>query len=59
MMPFQWCKSLSDGLLPGPSLNKLLDGVLMRFLLHGYAFSADIETTFLQHILDKLNRDFI
>ena len=51
--------SLNDCLLPGPSLTESLFGVLIRFRLHRYVFSADIEKAFLQIILDESHRDFV
>ena len=50
--------SLNDCLLPGPSLTESLFGVLIRFRLHRYVFSADIENALLQIILDESHRDF-
>ena len=51
--------SLNDCLLPGPSLNESLFGVLIQFRLHRYAFSADIKEAFLQIMLDVSHRDFV
>ena len=51
--------SLNDCLLPGLSLTANLYGVLIRFRLHRYAFSADIENAFLQIILDESHRNFV
>ena len=39
--------SLNDCSLPGPSQTESLFRVLIRFRLHRYAFSADIEKAFL------------
>ena len=39
-------------MLPGLSLTESLFSVLIRFRLHIYVFSADIEKVFLQIILD-------
>ena len=51
--------SLSDCLLPGPSLTESLFSVSIQFRLHRYAFSADIEKAFLQIMLDESHRDFV
>ena len=45
--------SLSDCLLQGPSLTESLFSVSIRFRLHRYAFSADIEKAFLQIMLES------
>ena len=52
-------QSLSDCLLPGPSLTESLFSVSIQFRLHRYAFSADIEKAFLQIMLDESHRDFV
>ena len=51
--------SLDDCLLPGPLLTESLFGVLIRSCLHRYVFSADIEKTFLEILLDESYRDFV
>ena len=51
--------SMNDCSLPGPSQTESLFGVLIRFRLHRYAFSADIEKAFLQVMLDESHRDFV
>lgn len=49
--------SLNDFLQPGPPLLNDLNGILLRFRLHQYAITADIEKAFLHVNLDQANRD--
>ena len=49
--------SLNDCLQPGPPLLNDLTGILLRFRLHQYAITADIEKAFLHVNLDQADRD--
>ena len=49
--------SLNDCLQPGPPLLNDLTGILLRFRLHKYAITADIEKAFLHVNLDQADRD--
>ena len=49
--------SLNDCLQPGPPLLNDLTGILLRFRLHKYAITTDIEKAFLQVNLDQADRD--
>ena len=49
--------SLNDCLQPGPPLLNDLTGILLRFRLHQYGITADIEKAFLHVNLDKGDRD--
>ena len=49
--------SMNDCLQIGPCLLKALLGILLRFRLHKYAFTADIEKAFLQIELNGEYRD--
>ena len=49
--------SLNDCLQPGPPLLNDLTGILLRFRLHQYGITADIEKAFLHVNLDQEDRD--
>ena len=49
--------SLNDCLQPGPPLLNDLTGILLRFRLHNYAITTDIEKAFLHVNLDQADRD--
>ena len=49
--------SLNDCLQPGPPLLNDLTGILLRFRLHQYGITADIEKAFLHVNLDEADRD--
>lgn len=49
--------SLNDCLQPGPPLLKDMTGILLRFRLHQYGMTTDIEKAFLHVNLDKDDRD--
>ena len=49
--------SLNDCLQPGPPLLNDLTGILLRFRLHKYAITTDIEKAFLHVNLDQADRD--
>ena len=49
--------SLNDCLQPGPPLLNDLPGILLRFRLHKYAITTDIEKAFLHVNLDQADRD--
>ena len=49
--------SLNDCLQPGPPLLNDLTGILLRFCLHQYGITADIEKAFLHVNLDEADRD--
>ena len=49
--------SLNDCLQAGPPFLNDLTGILLRFRLHKYAITTDIETAFLHVNLDQADRD--
>ena len=49
--------SLNDCLQPGPPLLNDLTGILLRFRLHQYGITADIEKAFLHVNLDEADQD--
>ena len=49
--------SLNECLQPGPPLLNDLTGILLRFRLHKYAITTDIEKAFLHVNLDQADRD--
>jgi len=51
--------SLNGCLHPGPSLTESLFGVLLRFRLFKFVFTADIEKAFLRILLAEENKDFV
>ena len=51
--------SLNDILRPGPDINNLLLGVLLRFRIGIYAYSADIETMYYQVKVPEVHRDLL
>ena len=51
--------SLNDILRPRPDINNLLLGVLLRFRIGIYAYSADIETMYYQVKVPEVHRDLL
>ncbi|XP_073821565.1 uncharacterized protein [Musca autumnalis] len=50
--------SLNDLLMVGPTIQEELYSTLLRFRLHKYAITADIEKMYRQVLLDEKDRDF-
>lgn len=53
------CKSLNDCLSSGPSLNPKILDIILRFRIHKYAFSADIQGAFLTIGIAEEDRDYL
>ena len=51
--------SLNDCLNAGPPLQNDMCAILIRFCIHNFAFSTDLEKAFLHIQLDEGDRDFI
>jgi len=51
--------SLNDKLIDGPNMFPNLMGIILRFRLHKYAITADVEKAFLQVGIDEIDRKFI